>query len=286
MEWFKEDKMNKKVLGVICILFSAICFSLGGVLIKLIPWSPITIQGARSIFSFFVIGGYMLLTKKKFELNKSVLLGACCNLVMALTFVAATKMTTAANAIVLQFTEPLFVILLVWILYKKKPTKGAVITSLVVFAGISCFFFESLNLGGMLGNILAIISGFAFALVFMMKQFPGANFESSILISNGSSIFLGIPTYFAETEKSVSVWGFVVLLGVFQFGFSYVFMSKGLDYVSPIVASLTATIEPILNPLLVAWFYGEKVGLLAIIGAILVVGAATIYNVIDAITER
>lgn len=274
--------MKKSLQGTIYILLSAICFSLGGVLIKMIPWSPITIQGARSIFAFLVIGGYMVLKKRKFKLNKSVLLGALFNLVMAFTFVMATKMTTAANAIVLQFTEPIFVILLMWMLYRKKPGKDAILACIAVFGGILCFFFESLGGGGMLGNVLAIISGFAYALVFLIKRFPNADFESSILLSSAVSVLIATPWYAVETKKDLTIWGIVALLGVFQCGFAYVFLSKGLDHVSPVVASLTSTIEPILNPLLVAWFYGEQVGKLAIIGAFLVVGSATIYNVLQA----
>lgn len=271
--------MNKSLLGSIYVFVSAVLFALGGVLIKMIPWSPISIQGARSLFSLLVIGGYMLLTKRKLVLNKSVLLGAVFNVIMALTFVAATKLTTAANAIVLQFTEPIFIILLMWIIYKVKPAKEAVITCAIVFAGIICFFFDSLSAGGMLGNILAIVSGVAYAFVFLIKKFPGADFESSIIISNILSILIGVPSYAGETESSVTIWICVILLGTLQCGLSYVFLSKGLDRVSPVTASLTSTIEPILNPLLVAAFYGEKIGLMAVIGALLVVGSATIYNV-------
>lgn len=274
------DKQTLK--GTSYVLLSAIFFSLGGVLIKIIPWSSITIQGARSIFSSLVIGGYMFLTGRKLVLNRSVIFGAVCNTIMAFTFVAATKLTTAANAIVLQFTEPIFVIFLVWIIYKKKPSKEALITCIMVFAGILCFFFESLSAGGMLGNLLAITSGFAYALVFLMKKFPGADFESSILLSNIFSILIGIPSYMGEANHSMMIWGYVLLLGTVQCGLSYVFLSKGLDRVSPITASLTSTIEPILNPLLVAAFYGEHIGKMAILGALLVVGSATIYNIIEA----
>lgn len=276
--------MKNSLTGTVYVLLSAICFALGGVLIKFIPWSPITIQGVRSIFSSFVIGGYMLYARRKFVFNKSVLFGAICNMIMAFTFVAATKMTTAANAIVLQFTEPIFVILIMWLFYKKRPKKEAVFTCILVFSGILCFFFESLSMGGMLGNVLAIISGFFYALVFMMKRFPGADFESSILLSNAMSILFAIPAYVNETTNTPVIWGCVILLGAVQCGLSYVFLSKGLDYVSPVTASLTSTIEPILNPLLVAAFYGEKVGMLAIVGAVLVVGSATVYNLIEANT--
>jgi len=278
--------MNKfdidRIKGTIYVLLSAIFFSLGGLLIKLIPWSSITIQGVRSIFSSLVIGGYMFLTGRKFVFNKSVLFGAICNMAMAFTFVMATKMTTAANAIVLQFTEPIFVILLLWMLYKKRPGKDAVIACLFVFAGILCFFFESLTAGGMAGNLLAIFSGFSYALVFLMKKFPGADFESSILLSNVMSVLIGIPSFIKETNHSATVWGCIIFLGTLQCGFSYVFLSKGLDFVSPVTASLTSTIEPILNPILVAVFYNEAIGKMAIIGALLVIGSATVYNVKEA----
>lgn len=268
----------ESIKGTLYVLLSAICFSTGGVLIKLIPWSSVSIQGIRSIFSTAVIGGYLLFHHRKFVCNKAVVFGAVCNTVMAFSFVAATKLTSAANAIVLQFTEPVFVILLLWLLYKKKPGKDAILACVIVFSGILCFFFESLSSGGLLGDFLAVLSGFSYALVMLMKKFPEADFESSLLLSNLFSVVVGIPAYVKETEFSMEIWFFMVLLGVIQFGVSYIFLSKGLDKVSPVAASLTSTIEPILNPLLVAVFCGETVGRTAFLGALLVVGGATVYN--------
>lgn len=290
MEITRETNINTDSLrGTVYVLLSAICFSTGGVLIKLIPWSSMTIQGIRSIFSILVVGGYMLLRRQRFVWNKTVFWGAICNTVMAFSFVAATKLTTAANAIVLQFTEPIFVILLMWFIYKKKPGKDALIACAVVFAGILCFFFESLGAGQMAGDLLAILSGFTYALVMMMKKFEGADFESSLIVSNIISAVVGIPVYFRDfsTAFVADAWVFMLLLGVVQFGLSYIFLSKGLDYVSPVTASLTSTIEPILNPILVAVFYGEKIGAAAVVGAVLVVGAAAVYNVRQSIqTEK
>ena len=290
MEITRETNINTDSLrGTVYVLLSAICFSTGGVLIKLIPWSSMTIQGIRSIFSILVVGGYMLLRRQRFVWNKTVFWGAICNTVMAFSFVAATKLTTAANAIVLQFTEPIFVILLMWFIYKKKPGKDALIACAVVFAGILCFFFESLGAGQMAGDLLAILSGFTYALVMMMKKFEGADFESSLIVSNIISAVVGIPVYFRDfsTAFVADAWAFMLLLGVVQFGLSYIFLSKGLDYVSPVTASLTSTIEPILNPILVAVFYGEKIGAAAVVGAVLVVGAAAVYNVRQSIqTEK
>ena len=254
-----DKKMNAESLrGTVCVLLSAVCFSTGGVLIKSIPWSSVTIQGARSIFSVLVVGCYMLLRRQKFVWNKTVLFGAVCNTVMAFAFVAATKLTTAANAIVLQFTEPVFVILLMWLIFHKKPGRDAVFACAGVFAGILCFFYTSLDAGAMAGNLLAILSGLAYALVMMQKKFRGADFESSLLVSCALSAAIGIPFYGQESEMSLHIWFFVLLLGMVQFGLSYVFLSRGLDAVSP---------------------YGETIGATAVIGALLVVGSATVYNV-------
>ncbi len=223
-----DKKMNAESLrGTLCVLLSAVCFSTGGVLIKSIPWSSVTIQGARSIFSALVVGCYMLLRRQKFVWNKTVLFGAVCNTVMAFAFVAATKLTTAANAIVLQFTEPVFVILLMWLIFHKKPGRDAVFACAGVFAGILCFFYTSLDAGAMAGNLLAILSGLAYALVMMQKKFRGADFESSLLVSCALSAAIGIPFYGQESEMSLHIWFFVLLLGVVQFGLSYVFLSRG-----------------------------------------------------------
>lgn len=277
-EMNKEQLNKSSLLGTIYVLLSAICFSTGGVLIKSIPWNSFSISLARSALSLIVIILYQKSQGRKFVFNKMVLFGAMCNCIMAVTFVMATKMTTAANAIVLQFTEPVFLILIVWLVYKQKPKKDAVLTCLLVLLGIVCFFFESLSAGGMAGNLLAILSGFSYAGVFLIKKIPGGDFESSLIVSHVISILIGIPFFMKETVFTPTVWVYVVALGIIQFGLSYIFLSKGLDRVSPVTASLTSTIEPILNPVLVAIFCGETIGNLSIIGAVLVIGSATVYN--------
>ena len=114
--------------------------------------------------------------------------------------------------------------------------------------------------------------------MFLIKKFPGGDFESSLMVSHLISIVVGIPFLMRETVFTPTVWGYVLVLGIVQFGLSYVFLSRGLDRVSPVTASLTSTIEPILNPILVAIFCGETIGVLSIFGAVLVIGSATVYN--------
>lgn len=265
--------------GIVYVLASAVCFSLAGLFIKIVPWSSFSIQAVRSFFALFVMGGYMVLTHHKFVLNRAVFLGAACNTIMSTLLTAATKMTTAANAIVLQFTEPFFVVLLMWIIWKVRPSKATIITCVTAFAGMIFFFVDDLSMGSMLGNILAILSGLALAGVFLAKQYRGGDMESAIVLSYILNILVGIWWLPKETEFSVQIWLIMLAFGMFQFSFSYIFLSRGLDYVTPVTASLLSMLEPILNPILVAVFYGEVIGPVALVGALLVIGATVFYSV-------
>lgn len=269
-------------MGTLYIFASAVCFSLAGVLIKLISWSSLTINGTRNLLAFIVMALFLKKMRHKIVINKVVILGAVCNLLMNLTFVMATKLTSAANAIVLQFTEPIFLLLFLWVIWKHKPDKKAVITCALVFGGILCFFFDEITLDGQIGNILAIVSGALYALVFLIKKMKNADFESSIMISQLTSFIIFIPWYFKETDFTPTNFLLIIILGVVQMGLGYVLLAKGLGKVTPVSASLTSTIEPILNPIWVALFYGEMVTFIAIAGAAIVIISSTAYNIISA----
>ena len=270
--------------GLAYVLISAVCFSLAGVLIKVIPWNPISINGARCIFAIIPMYLYLRATGRRFHVNKQIIGGAVLDFAMLETFVIANKLTTAANAIVLQFTEPIWIILLAWIIFRSRPRRSAVVASFVVIAGIACFFYDSLNAGGMLGNVLAIVSGVAYAGVFLLKESPKCDFECAAILGFAACFVVGIPFYPQETLFTPEILVTIVVLGVVQLGFAYFFLSKGLDVVSPVTASLTSTIEPLLNPILVAIVVGETIGPISIFGAVLVIGAATAYNVYAART--
>lgn len=275
-----NTKESKKI-GYFYVLASAVCFSLAGILIKKITWSSFTINGIRNLFAFMVMALYMMKIRHKIIINKIVILGAVCNLFMNLTFVMATKLTSAANAIVLQFTEPIFLILFLYLFWKHRPGKKAIITCILVFSGILCFFFDKISLEGQIGNLLAILSGALYAFVFLIKKMKKADFESSILISQLSSFIIFLPWYFKETNFNTTNIILIIVMGVVQMGVAYIFLAKGLERVSPVTASLTSTIEPILNPIWVAVFYGELISPVAIAGAAVVIISSTVYNVVS-----
>ncbi len=272
--------------GTLYVFLASLLFSLGGLGIKLIPWQPLSINGARNLISIAMIALYMKKTGHRLVVNKGVLTGAFCMCATTTLYVISNKLTTAANAIVLQFTAPIFLIFIMAIFFHEKPTRLDLVTCAVVLAGIVCFFIDSLTSGGGLGNLLAILSGATYAGVFMLNTFPGADSLSSILIGQIASGLIGIPFLIRETDFSTPVMGAVFMLGFFQLGLAYIFFSRGLEAVPPVMASLTSGLEPVLNPVWVALFYKETISKVAMLGAVIVVGAIVCYNLKKAINQQ
>lgn len=268
----------KQSKGIFCVLMAAMLFSIGGLCIKLVPWSPLAINGARNLISAILIGIYLKAINHKIVMNPAVLFGAVCMMGTTTFFTIANKMTTAANTIILQFTAPVFVILFMWLFFKERPKRVDIIASVAVFMGIICFFVDGLSAGNMLGNIVAVFSGVTYAGVFMMNSFEKSDSLSSIFLGQTLSAVTCIWFVFGETDFGATAIGGIAVLGIFQLALAYIFMSKGLDEVSAVTASLTTAIEPILNPILVAIFYQEMITPLSFAGAVIVIAAIVGYN--------
>lgn len=273
----------KQSKGIFCVLMAAILFSIGGLCIKLVPWSPLAINGARNLISAIIIGIYLKAINHKIVINSAVVFGAVCMAGTTTLFTIANKLTTAANTIVLQFTAPIFVIFFMWLFFKERPKRVDIIASAVVFVGIICFFVDGLSTGNMLGNVLAVVSGITYAGIFMMNSFEKSDSLSSIFLGQTLSAVTCIWFVFGETDFGVTAIGGIMALGIFQLALAYIFMSKGLDEVPAVTASLTTAIEPILNPMWVAIFYHETITPLAFLGAVIVITAVVGYNVWKAV---
>ena len=244
--------------------------------------APLSINSARNIISIVVVGGYLLLTRHKLRFNRFIALGGLCVCGTNILFSLANKMTTAANTIVLQFTAPIFLILLSILFWKQKPKKLDVVTCLVVLAGVLCFFIDGLEMGGMLGNALALLSGLCYAGVFLLNDMPDGDPICSVFWGDVASVIVGLPFLLQETEFSAIAISSVIILGAFQVGLAYILMCIGLKTTPAVTASLISGIEPILNPILVAVFYHEMVGPMALVGAVIVIASVIIYNVLKA----
>jgi len=275
----KSGEARDKRRGILAVVISACSFATAGVLIKLVPWSALSISAGRSLPAAIFMYVCMRVRGQRLRINVPTLAGAAVDVAMMQMFIMANKLTTAANAIVLQFTEPVWVILLLWLIFGTRPKRADIIACLAVMLGVVCFFFEQLSPEGMLGNILAVASGVAYAGVFLLKKVPGCDFDSAVVLAFLACTVVGIPSLMAETAFTPTILLCILALGVVQVGLGYLFLSIGLDSVSPVAASITSMIEPVLNPILVAIFVGETMSAPALLGAAIILVTTLVYNV-------
>ena len=266
--------------GTLFVFAAAVLYSIGGLCIKVIPWNGMSINGGRTAIAVVVIGAYLALARHPLKMNRWAFLGAVLVFGTNALFSVANKLTTAANTIVLQFTAPVFVMLFSLVLFRRRPQKLDVITCAVVFGGILFFFVDSLEMGGQLGNVLALISGISYAGVFCLNEMPEGDPISSVFWGDVISALAGLPFLLGETEFPPEALVSLVVLGTFQVALAYIFLCIGLKTTPPVTASLVSGIEPVLNPILVAVFYGETMGRFALVGAAIVIGGVVTYNVL------
>ena len=273
---------QNRTAGVLCVFAAAVLYSIGGLCMKVIPWSGLAINGGRTAIALVVIGAYLAAVRHPLRMNRWVLVGTLCIFLTNTLFAMANKMTTAANAIVLQFTAPIFVILFTLLFWRKRPQRLDVAACAVVFGGVLFFFVDSLEMGGGLGNAVALLSGVTYAGVFLMNDMPDSDAISSVFWGDVLSALVGLPFLARETEFPPSALVSLLVLGVFQVALAYILLTIGLKTTPPVTASLVSGIEPVLNPILVAVFYHETMGRFALAGAAIVVVGVVGYNVIRA----
>ncbi len=273
-------------LGVLFVFLAAVLYSIGGLCIKVIPWNGLSINSGRNMVALLVIGLYLLATRHPLRLNRWILVGAACICGTNSLFTLANKLTTAANAIVLQFTAPIFVLLLSALFWKRRPGRLDVIACTVVLLGVLCFFVDSLEAGGMLGNVLALLSGVSYAGVFLLHDLPDSDPISSVFWGDVASVVIGLPFLAGETDFSLVPMISLVILGAFQVGVAYILLTIGLRTTPAVTACLVSGIEPVLNPILVAVFYHETIGPLSLAGAAIVIGGILGYNMLKLKSEE
>jgi len=272
--------------GTLFVCAAAVLYSIGGLCIKVIPWNGMSINGGRTAIALLVIGGYLIWTRHPLRLNRWVLLGALSVFGTNALFSVANKLTTAANAIVLQFTVPIFVMLFSALFFRKRPGRLDLAACAVIFGGVLFFFVDSLSMGGGLGNLIALLSGVSYAGVFLMNDMPDGDAISSVFWGDVLSALAGLPFLLRETQFTRTALVSLVVLGVFQVGVAYVCLCIGLKTTPPVTASLVSGIEPVLNPILVALFYGERIGGFAMVGAAVVIVGVVGYNVLKGRQSR
>ena len=243
-------------------------------LIKAVDWAPLAVAGARGgIAALFLLATHRGL---RWRFSTTQIVAAVAYAACTLLFCTATKLTTAANAILLQYTAPVWIGLFgAWFL-GERTTKMDWLTITVVLGGMTLFFADGLEVDAALGNGIAILSGVFFAAMTMAlrKQKEGSPVES-IILGNVLALVVGLPWIVRSPMLNVTGWVALVVLGVVQLGFSYWLYARAIKHVTALEAVLIPVIEPILNPLWVLWMLHERPGGWALVGGAVVLVAVT-----------
>ena len=277
--------MTKERKAMLMMAICACMWSIGGIFIKLVSWSPFLIAGGRSILAAGVVAVYMYISKTKINVCKYSMGAGFCLMGVLICFVAANKLTTAANAIILQYTAPIFILIISILFLHHQVHKKEVFTVAVTTIGIIFFFFDELSPGNIAGNLLAIIAGLFLAFMFMLIGFGGGEDDSirlsGILLGHLFTALVGIPIGIPLTESFAgNEFLCIVILGIIQLGIPYILYALASRDCSPLACSLIGMLEPILNPIWVLIFHGETPGFYALIGGAIVVAAVTVWCIV------
>jgi drug/metabolite transporter (DMT)-like permease len=272
-----RDPAHTRSVGL--LLGGALCWSLAGVLFKYVTWPGLAAASGRgliaAVFLLAVAWRSLRFTWSPLQLGAAAAYAAC-----TVLFTLANKMTTAANAILLQYTAPVWIALLGAWLLGERTTRADWLTIAAVLGGLCLFFYEGLQVGNVAGLAVALASGLGFAVMtIMMRKQKASSALESIILGNILSFLIGLPWLWSAPALPASGWVALALLGVVQLGLAYLLYSKAIKHVTALEAVLIPVLEPILNPIWVMLAVGEHPTRLALVGGAVVLGAVTLRAV-------
>lgn len=275
---------------LLLVLGAAILWSTGGLFIKANTLSPFELSFGRSLLGAITVA--ILTRHEGFGINGVSAVASILYAALLVLFVMATKLTTAANAIFLQYTAPVYILLLEPFFYKEKFQLRDLITVAVCIGGMSLFFVGKLQPNDMLGNLVALSSGFCFAFYLLLLRHAksrAVNRASSVIYGNLIVVIVCAPAFFGALQRGIggSDLASMAYLGVIQIGVAYLFFTLAMARgVRSLDAGIIAYIEPVLNPIWVFLFLGERPSTWAILGGVIIVAAVVAHTATDARARR
>jgi drug/metabolite transporter (DMT)-like permease len=265
-------------LARIMLLCAAVLWSTGGLLIKMIDLPPLAIAGWRSAIAALAL--LFLIRRPRITWSIAQIGGSVAYAATVILFVVSNKLTTAANAIILQYTAPVFVAILGIFILKEHVRRTGWITIALTLCGMVLFFKDRIDTGGQLGNVLSVVSGLclAFLIIALRYQKDGSPAET-IWLGNIVTGVVCVPVMLSCMPGRGEIPA-LIFLGTLQLGLAYYLYAHAIRYVPALEAIIIPIVEPILNPLWVFLFMGERPGFWSLAGGVIVVVSVTAYCVL------
>jgi len=261
---------------IVWIFLAALLWSTGGIGIKAIADSPLKVTFYRSLFAaiaLFAVFGRDVWGRRRWRSTTAFIAAIVCYGACLTTFVVATRWTTAANAIFLQYAGVVWVLLLSPLVVREPMRMRDVVAIIVAIAGMALFFVGKFEARGMSGNAMALVSSVFFAGLILALRREHDAAQAAVTWGNLVLALALLPFVAHDLALTPKSFGVLAFLGLFQIGLAYAFFVKGLKYVTATQASLTGMLEPVANPIWVFLFLGERPSVFAIAGGAIVLAA-------------
>jgi drug/metabolite transporter, DME family len=266
------------------ILSAAVLWSTAGAAIKSAGLDAWQIAGGRSLIAALFL--FAAVREARVRPSGRVVLVSVAYAFTVVLFVLATKLTTAANAIFIQDTAPVWVLLLSPWLLRELPTRGELLAVPIYAAGLGLFFLDELSAGQVAGNVVAAVSGICFALAIIGLRILRHDGPAALFYGNVLAAVATLPAWPAGPEATAVDLALLVYLGIFQLGLAYLAFSRGVTGTPAIEASLLILLEPVLNPIWTFLVMGERPGPWAFVGGAVVLGATAWRTLAPTLTPR
>jgi drug/metabolite transporter (DMT)-like permease len=266
------------------LLAAAVLWSTAGAAIKSCGLDALQISGGRSLVAAAFL--FLAVRDARARPDRRILLVGGAYATTVVLFVVATKLTTAANAIFIQDTAPLWVLMLSPWLLGERPTRGELLAVPIFGLGLGLFFLDELTAGQTLGNLAALVSGFAFALSILGLRILRERGPAALAWGNVAAAAVTLPFWGRGPAPTPADLAIVLYLGVFQLGLAYLCFSRGVTGTPAIEASLLILLEPVLNPIWTFLVAGERMGPWAVAGGAVVLMATAWRTVAPVLTPR
>ncbi len=277
-----STSMSNRRRGVMLIAGAALLWSTGGIGIKSLPEAPLTVTFYRSLvasMALLLLYRGNLWRRRRWRFSPAFVVALISYAGCLTTFVTATKWTTAANAIFIQYAGVIWVMLFAPLVVGEVLRRIDVIAVAAALSGMGLFFVGRFEMRGMAGNGMAVLSGIFFAALLLALRREHASSEAAITFGNLLTAAVLLPFVASTLHISARSLAILLFLGVFQIAFAYLLFVKGLAHVTAVEASLTGMIEPVANPLWVFLIVGERPSSFALAGGAIVLGAISWHTV-------
>jgi drug/metabolite transporter (DMT)-like permease len=284
---------KERWFAVLLVILAAVLWSGGGIGVRNVALPPLAISGYRALFAIVVMALDTVLRARRNRARIGLLFrrprvwgGAISYAVMVMCFVLAAKIGSPSNAILIQYSGPIYVAALSWPVLRERLVPPDYVAIVGCLLGLAIFFGGALAPGELLGNAFAVLSSFGFAglPLFLLAEERAlradaaqpkeeTSFERATVrqistaeitiapilamtLGNAIAVVLSSPSMIAHVPSGRE-WMILFLLGTFQIGVPYILYGMAVRHLRAVESSLLATVEPILTPLWLFLFHQE-----------------------------